>query len=497
MTPGVVMSLDLPGWVVDAFNLLGLPWPAIDEDELRGWANDLREFATDITQLSQLSHDAVHGLKDTNQSGAVKTLAEHWDDHHSQIMAMRGPIHEFAGALDIAAEAVLVQKGVVIAAAVALAAEVLATQGEALVTLGIAEGELPLEVELTKRAVKFALQELENKIVGYLINQAAKEVSSHVNTTVSKMLTGSTGVVFEALTLKADYQSLHRVAATARTHKSRVENASIRAHRRANARKIETHSAGGKWHVVQVLEAALRSIAEDIFSKLPGTLHRALDETEKDLEKVKSKLKATDGKAADDAPKPSPEETPTPTAAGGPGGAVPPVKTTPTPRGTTPRGSVGKKSRPAYAHKEAAPADWTHEERIAHGQALARKAVVENRNAHTAGRTYVSGYHTDTGELAVASSGPDVTGRKSTYCAEGNVVRLLGGDPTKVRFGTAYEAVKSKHHAAMTKNEAPKTEPLHKYVPKVKRACPDCQLDYPRSHFDRDARGDRSGVWYQ
>ncbi|WUH93659.1 hypothetical protein OG900_28480 [Streptomyces sp. NBC_00433] len=325
------MSLELPGWVVDAFNFLGLPWPAIDEDELRGWAKDLREFTTEITQLSQLSHDAVHGLKDTNQSGAVSTLAEHWDHHHSQMMAMRGPMHDFAGALDIAAKAVEIQKGVVIAEASALAAEVIATQGEALFTLGIAEGELPLEIALTKTAVKFVLQELENKIVGYLVNQAAEEVSNNVSATVSKMLTGSTTVVFETLTLKADYQALQRVAATARTHKSRVENASIRAHRRANARKIETHSAGGKWHVVQVLEAALKSIAEDIFRKLPGTLHRVLDETEKDLEKAAAKLKATDGKVADDAPKPLTEETPLPD---GSGGGIPPVKPPERPAGS-------------------------------------------------------------------------------------------------------------------------------------------------------------------
>ncbi|MES4891777.1 hypothetical protein [Streptomyces sp. NPDC096012] len=476
------MSLELPGWVVDAFNFLGLPWPAIDEDELRGWARDLREFATDLTQLSQLSHDAVHGLKDSNQSGMVKTLAEHWDHHHSQMMAMRGPMHAFAEALDMAAEAVVVQKEVVIGAAVALAIEVIATQGEALFTLGIAEGELPLEIALTKMTVKFALQELENKIIGYLINEAATEISHHANAAIAKMLKGSTNVVFEAVSLKADYKALQRVADTAKKHKNRVETASIRAHRRANARKIETHSAGGRWHVVQVLEAALKSIAEDIFKRLPGTFHQVLDGTEKDLEKAATKLKATDGKVADDAPKPTTEETPSPTDNSG-GSAIPPVKAAPIPRGTTSRGPVGQKSRPAYSHKEAAPADWTPDERLSHGQALARKAAVENRTARTAARTYVSGYHVDTGELAVASSGPDVTGGAATYCAEGNVVRLLGGDWTKVRWGVAYEAVKGKTAAT--------------YAPSVKPVCPECQQDYPRSHFGPGVTGDPRGVWYQ
>ena len=114
---------------VDALYFIGLPWPALDEDELHGWASDVREFATEITQISQLSRDAVHGLKGSNESTIVRTLAEHWDHYHAQILAMREPLHYFADALDVAADAVLAQKTVVSGAVVALALEVVATQG--------------------------------------------------------------------------------------------------------------------------------------------------------------------------------------------------------------------------------------------------------------------------------------------------------------------------------------------------------------------------------
>lgn len=316
--------MELPGWVVDVFYFVGLPWPAIDEDELRGWANDLREFATEITELSRLSHDAVQGLKDSNEAGVVKTMAEHWDHHHAQMMAMREPMHAFASALDVVAEAVFVQKGVVIGEAIALAGEIAATQGEALFTLGIAEAEVPAEVALTKMAVKFALQELELKIIGYLINKAAKEISDHVSQTVSKMLMGGGQVVFEAISLKLDYDALQRVADTARKHKNRAETDSIRAHRRATARKIETSERGGKWPVVQVLVAALISIAEDIFKRLPGALHTVLEDTEKDLKKAIAKSRETDKALADGHPKPDgplkPDDVIAPGAALGLGG---------------------------------------------------------------------------------------------------------------------------------------------------------------------------------
>ena len=192
------MSLELPGWVVDVFYFIGLPWPGVDEDELRGWGKDLRTFASEITDLSRLSHDAVSGLAHSDQSAFLKTMAQHWDHHHAQIKAMREPIHAFADALDIAAEAVVIQKHAVITAAVALATAVGVTQGEALFTFGLAEAEVPVEVEATKKLIQFALQELENKLLGILINHAAAAISRHLNHAIGNLLMGGLGVANEA-----------------------------------------------------------------------------------------------------------------------------------------------------------------------------------------------------------------------------------------------------------------------------------------------------------
>ncbi|CCB75732.1 MULTISPECIES: WXG100-like domain-containing protein [Streptomycetaceae] len=215
------MSIELPGWVVDAFYFVGLPWPGVDEDELRGWAKDLRAFADEITQISRLSHDAVQELSGSSESAFVRTMARRWDGHHAQITAMREPMHVFAAALEDAAVAVEVQKGVVIGAAVTLATAVIATQGEALVTFGLAEGEVPLEVAVAKTAIKFALQELEAKLLGMLVDKSAEEVSDHVGRSVAKLLTGGVGVAMEGYALKVDTQGLRRTAATVRTQAAR------------------------------------------------------------------------------------------------------------------------------------------------------------------------------------------------------------------------------------------------------------------------------------
>jgi hypothetical protein len=60
--------------VADAFNLIGLPWPGIDEDQLRGWASDLRESATEITSLSTRSRSAVAAVAAHDESAFTKTL---------------------------------------------------------------------------------------------------------------------------------------------------------------------------------------------------------------------------------------------------------------------------------------------------------------------------------------------------------------------------------------------------------------------------------------
>ncbi len=145
------MSLELPGWVADAFNLIGLPWPGIDEDQLRGWATDVRAYSAEITDLASRSRSAVAAVAAHDESAFTRTLTSKWDHHHSVITGLCGPLEVFALALDVAADAVVAQKIVVIGAAVALAGEVIATQGEALLTFGLAEAEVPAEVPRATR----------------------------------------------------------------------------------------------------------------------------------------------------------------------------------------------------------------------------------------------------------------------------------------------------------------------------------------------------------
>ncbi|HWG12545.1 MAG TPA: hypothetical protein VG268_04655 [Streptosporangiaceae bacterium] len=95
----------------------------------------------------------------------LRTLASEWEHHHTVISGLREPMEIFAGALDVAADAVAAQKVVVVGAAVTLAGEVIAPQGEALFTFGLAEAEVPAEVAVARLIVRGALQELEGQLL--------------------------------------------------------------------------------------------------------------------------------------------------------------------------------------------------------------------------------------------------------------------------------------------------------------------------------------------
>ncbi|WP_239406161.1 DUF6531 domain-containing protein, partial [Frankia sp. Cj3] len=299
------MSLDLPDWVIDAFGLLGLPWPAIEEDELRAWAADLRQFADDLTTVHGQSHQSIANLVASSSFAFTRDLAQTWQHHHDAMVAMQGPAHVFAAALDVAADIVLAQKEVVIGAAITLAAAIIATQGEAIFTFGIAEAEVPVEVAIGRTAVRTALQELEQGILGVLIPQASQEIAKHLDGTIDKLLMGSVQVGLEAQTLKASTDTIRMLSATLRGHTAWADTASSHAHSRASSRRIEGKSAGGRWHVVAQLEAALRQIAEKVFSHVPATLRDVYQRTIRLLDHGANEIERVDTGLAGGVPHPS------------------------------------------------------------------------------------------------------------------------------------------------------------------------------------------------
>ncbi len=293
------MSLELPGWAAEAFNLTGLPWPGIDEDQLRAWASDLRAYSAEITALAGRSASAVAAVAARDESAFARALASQWDHYHGVIGGLRGPLEVFAGALDVAAGAVVAQKIVVIGAVVALAGEVMATQGEALFTFGLAEAEVPAEVAVTQLIVRAALQELEGQLLGVLISKAAAVVSDALGGAVGKLVAGGGQVAAEVVVLTADYSAMQTVTTALTGHRSRVEQASSVSWRRATSRELETGGPGGGWReVARAVEQAVLQVLAAAFKDLGRAIATIVQDTANFLRKAITALRHTDTELA-------------------------------------------------------------------------------------------------------------------------------------------------------------------------------------------------------
>ncbi|MGC9496328.1 RHS repeat-associated core domain-containing protein [Streptomyces sp. WG7] len=148
----------------------------------------------------------------------------------------------------------------------------------------------------------------------------------------------------------------------------------------------------------------------------------------------------------------------------------------PVPRVST-RG-IGGKSNPALEIHQA-PSGWSHAGQMEEASSKVVDFAIKNYSKRKAAKTYVGGYNIETGDIALAQSGGCKPG--PSYCAEGNVVHALGGDPTKVRFTVAYTvSVKDGVRVA-----------------EVKPVCRQCQVDYVSPfQFVSDVVPEEGGVWW-
>lgn len=302
------MAIELPGWVVTAFYVIGLPWPGIDEDQLRAWAKGVRTFADDVTGSSAKTHATVTDLAASSDSAAVNALAARWEHHNQLIADLHGPMNDFAEALDLAADVVVMQKEAVIAAAIALAGEFTATQIGAFFTFGADEAAVAPEVALARSAVKFALEYLENELIGKLTGIAAQDITSHINGFLGSLLNDAVPVMGEVQGLKLSYKQMGDAVKTIRGHAAETQEAGERANRENSGRDIEdpgeggSDGDGGRWAaVVQAVKQMLIDIGIDLFQNLTGNIFRVQMDMADDLEHAMQSVEDADSTQGADA----------------------------------------------------------------------------------------------------------------------------------------------------------------------------------------------------
>jgi hypothetical protein len=218
---------DLPLPVVNFLNAIGVEWPYINEDQLMKFASLVREFSTAVETTHQDATTALAMIGKAYQSGASETMLNGWErlsaTHVTQILDGCAVL---ADALDAAAGYIVAQKVEAIATLVGMAAAFVADQAAAVVTFGIAEAAVPLIVEGAEKLVDSLIMDLEQYIIGEVMEAAAKPLFAKVEAALTGLdwsQSGadpiqSTGFELDAPTTRAQALLLRQHAATMRQH---------------------------------------------------------------------------------------------------------------------------------------------------------------------------------------------------------------------------------------------------------------------------------------
>jgi hypothetical protein len=191
---GLVMAVDdLPGPLVNFLNVIGIEWPYINEDSISQFASLVREFGQAVERTHQDASDAVQKLAQAHQGASTQHMTSGWAElstaHVNEIVEGAGIV---ADALDAWAAYIVVQKGIAVAQMVEMAVEFFADQAAAVATFGIAEAALPAIIAAGQAAGKSLIEDLEQYVVGKVMEAALKPFMAKVQTLLSGLDWGNT-----------------------------------------------------------------------------------------------------------------------------------------------------------------------------------------------------------------------------------------------------------------------------------------------------------------
>jgi hypothetical protein len=226
---------DLPLPVVNFLNVIGVPWPYIDEDTVSQFASLTRDFAQAVETTHQDATRAVAGIADAHQGASTEAMSSGWSQMSAKhVYEVVDACHLLADALDVAAGYIVAQKAEAVAIQIGMAAAFIADQAAAVATFGIAEVAVPLLIEGAERLVKSLVMDLEQHIIGQVIEAAAKPLFAKVEDAMAGLdWSGSggtagnpgTGFSIDPPAVRAQIAILRDHATTMREHGRRYEAA--------------------------------------------------------------------------------------------------------------------------------------------------------------------------------------------------------------------------------------------------------------------------------
>lgn len=178
---------DLPLPVVNFLNVIGVPWPYVNEDTVMQFSSLVRQFGQAVQNTHEEATQHIAGVAEAYRSEASQKMTDGWAKlsakHVSEIL---DGCEVLSVALEGAAAYIVAQKVEAIAELVGMASAFVADQAASVATLGIAEAAVPAIIEGAEKLV----ESLEMDLQQYLISKVAEAALKPLMAKVEQALSG-------------------------------------------------------------------------------------------------------------------------------------------------------------------------------------------------------------------------------------------------------------------------------------------------------------------
>lgn len=172
---------DLPLPVVNFLNVIGVPWPYVNEDTVMQFSSLVRQFGQAVETTHQEATQHVAGVAQAYRSASSEKMLDGWqklsDRHVSEIL---DGCTVLSAALEAAAGYIVVQKAEAVATLVEMAAAFVADQAAAVATFGIAEAAVPLIIEGAEKLMDSLIMDLQQYLISKVAEAALKPLFAKV-----------------------------------------------------------------------------------------------------------------------------------------------------------------------------------------------------------------------------------------------------------------------------------------------------------------------------
>lgn len=219
---------DLPGPVVNFLNVIGVPWPYVNEDTVTQFGSLVRDFGQAVQTTHADATSAISGIAQAHQGTSTEVMQSGWANMSSQhVTELVDGCGVLADALDVAAGYIVAQKVEAIATLIGLAVSFIADQAASIATLGLAEAAVPAIIAAGRAVVKSLVMDLEQQVIGTVIQAAAKPLFAKVEQAMAGLdwskaggssSGSSAGFTIEPSAVQTQTAALRAHAQTMRSH---------------------------------------------------------------------------------------------------------------------------------------------------------------------------------------------------------------------------------------------------------------------------------------